>query len=160
MCGIIDANVSHQVFGESASDAGLAFLNWIEQGQKRLVVGGKNLSELSHYSRYRIWSRKASSRGIIRKLNDEAVTQRERELKQNRLISSDDQHVLALAQLSGARLLFTNDKRLRRDFKNKRLIDQPQGKVYSTLEGHGLQDYHKRLLKRKDLCGPPPRSRE
>ena len=46
-------------------------------------------------------------------------------------IVSDDPHVLALARVSGARLLYTNDANLMADFKNKRLIDDPRGSVYT-----------------------------
>ena len=65
---------------------------------------------------------------------------------------SDDPHVLALAIVSGARLLYSNDAALQRDFKDKRLIDSPRGKVYSTLEGNNFQRAHQRLLQRTDLC--------
>ena len=52
---------------------------------------------------------------------------------------SNDQHVIALAIVSGARLLYSNDRRLQRDFKDRRLIDPP-GKVYSTRRGKRSRD--------------------
>ena len=45
-------------------------------------------------------------------------------------IRSDDPHVLALARVTGARLLYTGDGALIDDFKDRRLI-QPRGRVYS-----------------------------
>ncbi|MDE0306934.1 MAG: hypothetical protein OXI87_18940 [Albidovulum sp.] len=45
---------------------------------------------------------------------------------------SNDQHVLALARISGARLLYTNDQKLMDDFKNTELVSTPKGKVYRT----------------------------
>ena len=49
---------------------------------------------------------------------------------------SDDPHVIALAQVSRARPLYSNGRRLRRDFKNPGSID-PRGRVYSTQRSGG-----------------------
>ena len=46
-------------------------------------------------------------------------------------IRSDDPHVLALARVSGVRLLYTGDVDLIADFKDKAFIDRPRGKIYS-----------------------------
>ena len=54
-------------------------------------------------------------------------------------IKSDDEHILALARVSGARLLFSGDKDLHDDFKNPKIIGKPGGKVYQTQQ-------HERLL--------------
>ena len=66
---------------------------------------------------------------------------------------SDDEHIIALAQISGARLLYSNDRALRHDFTNKRLIDSPRGKLYSTPKNKKSENDMRRLLNRKDLCG-------
>ncbi|MYH42126.1 MAG: hypothetical protein F4017_01170 [Acidimicrobiaceae bacterium] len=66
---------------------------------------------------------------------------------------SDDHHVIALAQISGARLLFSNDKDLHKDFKNRQLIDQPTGTVYSTLARNDFTS-HRRAQLRKHHCMP------
>ena len=58
----------------------------------------------------------------------------------------------ALAKISGARLLYSNDKDLHQDFKDKNLIDNPRGRVYSTLESKNFSVSHSRLLKKRDLC--------
>ena len=47
-------------------------------------------------------------------------------------------HVLALAQVSGARLLYSNDQTLQRDFKNSKLIKNPRGNVYTTLRNKNV----------------------
>lgn len=46
-------------------------------------------------------------------------------------IKSDDEHVLALARASGARVLCSEDGDLISDFKNLSIIPRPKGKVYS-----------------------------
>lgn len=76
------------------------------------------------------------------------VARAEVEPEQQRLagqIASDDPHVLALARLSGTRLLYSEDQRLIEDWKNKRLIDRPRGSVYRTAK-------HSRLLRHTDGC--------
>ena len=65
---------------------------------------------------------------------------------------SNDEHVIALAQVSGARLLFSNDVPLHRDFKNRDLVDVPRGKVYSTREDTSFTQRHRRLLNDPALC--------
>ena len=74
------------------------------------------------------------------------------ELRDSNACVSDDQHVIALAQVSGARLLFSNEPNLHRDFKSKRLIDKPRGKVYSNKESKDLSKAHEKLLADKALC--------
>ena len=65
---------------------------------------------------------------------------------------SNDQHVIALAQVSGARLLYSDDGDLHEDFKNNRLINRPRGVVYSTKNGDNLTPAHRNLLGRTDIC--------
>ena len=77
---------------------------------------------------------------------------REEELNREGSCLSNDTHVIALAQTSGARLLYSNDKNLQVDFKDKRLIDEPRGKVYSTNEDKNFTNTHEKLLKNKKLC--------
>ena len=76
----------------------------------------------------------------------------EEKLLQEEGCRSNDTHVIALAQISGARLLYSNDKDLHVDFKNKRLIDEPRGKIYSTNEDKNFTYSHARLLRDRNLC--------
>ena len=62
--------------------------------------------------------------------------------------NSNDQHVILLAVAGDARLLYSNDKDLHADFRSPSIIDNPRGRVYSTLRSGGLDD-KKRLLLRK-----------
>ena len=55
----------------------------------------------------------------------------ERNLKARADLRSDDPHVLALAREARVRLLYTADRNLISDFKNKRFIDGPRGSIYS-----------------------------
>ena len=153
MCAILDANVAGQVFGADRPAAGQAFFEWIDSGRGRLVVGGRLRQELDRNHAFREWRRQAVLAGRIRLLNDEAVDGRARQLEQDNACRSDDEHVVAVAQLGGARLLYSNDDALQDDFNDKALIDLPRGKVYSTRRHEDLRPEHRRLLANRDLCG-------
>ena len=153
MCAILDANAVGQVFGTDRPAAGQAFFRWIDSGPGRLVVGGRLRRELDRSSRdFRKWRLQAVLAGRIALLNDEAVDGRARALEQRNACRSDDPHVVAAAQVGGARLLYTNDADLQADFGDKALIDRPRGKVYSTRNHDGLTPAHRRLLANRNLC--------
>ena len=152
MCAIIDANVASEVFGSTRCPAGEKFLEWINKGQGRLVVGGKLLNELGELSAFVLWAQAAGLSGIMRTENQETVNAKMQQLKDQGACKSDDPHVVALAQVSGARLLYSNDIDLHKDFTSKNFIDSPRGKVYSTNKDKEFSDPHQRLLRRKDLC--------
>ena len=153
MCAIVDANVVHQVFGDDRPEAGKRFLEWIENGRGLLVVGGKLYAELLQSSEgFRKWAPEALRLGSMVRENATVVDEREKEIYDDGLCSSDDSHVLALAQVSGARLLYSNDSALQKDFTNHTLINQPRGKIYSTRVNTSFSRSHRNLLDRQDLC--------
>ena len=152
MCAILDANVVGQVFGTDRPAAGQAFFRWIDSGPGRLVVGGRLRRELDRSRAFQAWRLQAALAGRITLLNDDAVEGRARALEQRNACRSDDPHVVAAAQLSGARLLYTNDAALQADFGDKALIDRPRGKVYSTRTHDDLTPAHRRLLANRSLC--------
>ena len=99
------------------------------------------------------WLSTALRFGRARVIADDMVKVREQELHRQGTHRSDDPHVLALAQISGARgLLFTNDRDLQGDFGNHRIINSPRGLIYTTLVHKTVSDVHKDLLARNDLC--------
>jgi hypothetical protein len=55
-------------------------------------------------------------------------------------VRSNDLHVLGLACASGARILFSRDEPLHADFKNKHIIPQPRGKIYTSKKHERLLD--------------------
>ena len=153
MCAILDANVSSEVFGHNRPQAGKGFFDWINSGSGRLVVGGKLLDELKRSSEgFRTWAVQARLAGRMTEENKREVGTRTAELQRGGEYKSDDLHILALAQVSEVRLLYSNDGDLQQDFGNKRLIDNPRGKVYSTRKNTSFTTTHKSLLGRNDLC--------
>lgn len=152
MCAILDADVAHQVFGSNRPKAGEEFFNWINKERGLLVVGGKLLEELVKTRACKEWLQQALQAGRAMQCNNQKVNARAEELKNKGSCQSTDPHVIALGQISGARLLYSNDKGLHQDFTNKTLIDNPRGKVYSTLRSQGITPAHRWLLRREDLC--------
>ena len=55
---------------------------------------------------------------------------------------SDDPHIIALALVSGARLLCSLDQALHTDFTNPKLINSPRGNVYQNATHEHLVRHH------------------
>jgi len=117
----------------------------------RLVVSRKLLAELNCVKAQQ-WIQQGILAGRIRQETPGTVDQREEELGREGRCRSNDMHLIALAQVSGARLLYSNDLALHEDFGNKLLIDRPRGKVYSTYERKDFTNAHQKLLSNRNLC--------
>ena len=162
MCAIIDANVTFEVFGTKRTEAGVRFRDWLDGGRGRLVVGGRNLEELTRNRNFERWFREERRRGggRVRQTRNKIISERQQALVRDGLPTSDDEHVLALALVSGARLLYSNDRRLKNDFLNAEIIREPGGKVYTTQHGGRhitrFTDEHEELLRTENLCGDVP----
>ena len=153
MCAIVDANVASEIFGPDPKPAGAEFFDWIKKGSGRLVAGGKLLEELEASSEdFRIWASEAVKAGNMKIVNRSEVAARIEQIQRKGECKSNDPHILALAEISGARLLYSNDVALQQDFNDKKLIDKPRGKVYSTRLGGNFRDSHKNLLRANNLC--------
>ena len=155
MCGIVDANVANEVFGEDCSPAGGRFFDWIASPRGQLVVGGELRRELSRDHRFVRWLGSAIRYGRGRAIPDEAVEERADDLRRRDICKSDDEHVLALAVASGARLLYTNDNSLMDDFRNRNIVPGPPGKIYTTKDRKDFRPAHRKLLGMRNLCRAP-----
>jgi hypothetical protein len=65
------------------------------------------------------------------------------------LCKSDDPHIIALAQISGARLLCSHDEGLGEDFTNVKLF-KPRGKVYKDASHAHLLAYKQKPKNRRN----------
>ena len=83
---------------------------------------------------------------------DDALDAAEKEIRREGICRSNDEHVLALARVSGARLLFTNDRALQQDFRDREIIGGTRGRVYTTVDRNDVRPAHRELLRRTDLC--------
>jgi predicted nucleic acid-binding protein len=147
VCLIVDANVGPKFLLESS-----AIIDWLfgDRGAPRLVAAGKLREELAAnrgVSRQLVQLDRA---GRLRSADPKKLEDEERRLRIASIFRSNDPHVLALAIVSGARTLATGDNALADDFKNKRIIDAPRGKVYRDPEAH------RHLLCHTSSCGVDP----
>lgn len=125
-----------------------AILDWLfgERGAPRLVAAGKLREELASNDSVRRQLVALERAGRLRSADIGKLRQEERRLRATTACASNDPHVLALAIVSGARTLATDDKHLIADFKNKAIIDQPRGSIYRDPEKH------RRLLRHTTSC--------
>ena len=155
MCAIVDASVKGELKA-GGSPAGNAFLRWLLSGNGIMVLGGTKLRE-------ELYAQPASLRdsrlirelkraAVLREYNDAQIDSLAYRLHKEGACKSDDHHVIALAIISRARLLFSNDPDLHADFRDKNLVDDPRGSVYSTLREKRFKQHHKDLLANPDLC--------
>lgn len=162
MCVIIDANILSDVFGENRSEAGAKLFEWIDNPKKsgHLVLGGTKLrAESMHVSAFSVWWRRATLSGVATEIKAKAIDDLEKDLIAKDSCDSDDEHIIALARISGARLLYSNDEALEDDFRNKgktkNLLPAPRGKSYPSSKPPKDQNFkkdHRDLLKDRNLC--------
>ena len=154
MCAIVDANVGHEVFDPSRqTEAGRFFYDWLMRPNGgTMVAGGNLLRELNRSEAFRRFFGERLLANRARRIPDEPIAQAEDGIRRERLNDSNDEHVLALAQVTGARLLFTNDHALQQDFQNREIITGTRGRIYTTVERNDLRRTHRDLLRRSDLC--------
>lgn len=145
MCAIIDANAIWKVFGTNRPSAGKAFFGWLNEGKGNLVVGGHLDNELRKNMTFRTWAIQAQRRGILKLVDDRKVLAKTAELNDQKGCKSDDPHIIALAQIGGARLLYSSDRDLCEDFKNRELL-KPRGKIYPPKSDYD-KNTHGRLLR-------------
>lgn len=139
MCIIIDANKMGGFLTEPPNQAAAAapIHDWLRKKGGKIVysTGGKFAAEVRGRAQERLTLYARSGQAIqidARRFQDDESS------LANDGIKSDDPHVLALARESGARLLYTDDADLMDDFKDKRFIDKPRGKVYRNQTHVGL----------------------
>ena len=154
MCAIVDANVSGEVFGDNKSEAGQFFFDWLTGTKKsgKLVIGGRLRQELGEHGRFRAWLVQASLAGRARQVDDQRVDAETEALQRTGVCQSNDWHILGLARVSGARLLFSNDLALQQDFTNPQIVGGVRGKVFTTVQRKDIRPAHKNILRQTDLC--------
>ena len=161
MCVIVDANAINEIFRvqpltkeDNRPEAGKKFFDWLDSNPERLVIGGSKLQKELNIERFMDWAQGIERAGKLRKYDNGEVDQRAKELQAQNACESNDEHIIALAQISGARLLYSKDQDLRNDFKD--LLNSPQGKVFPTGNTSENRKERNRLLADKRLCRKSP----
>ena len=147
----MDADVANVVFGSDPNDGARRLIGRLADGRLRIVVGGKTLKEQydALSTDARLWLFGAVRAGWTLDASDADVDALERSLELSNQCKSNDQHIIALAQVSGARLLYSNDQLLIRDFTNRELLREPQGRRFPAEASRLRQE---ELLNSHDLC--------
>ncbi len=152
MCAIIDNDVVHQLFGANPTPPALYFLQWLGRRNGGIIVaGGRLYGELTRNPKFLQFFTDRFRAGRARRIDTPLVDAAEADL-QAMPTRSNDTHVLALARVSGARLLFTNDRALQDDFTDRHIIAGTRGRVYTTIDRKDVRSSHRNLLNRADLC--------
>jgi len=144
MCIIIDANAGHEIASQPAHRDAVPVLNWLASKRGFLVLGGRLTKEL-HETPFRRIIVQLARAGATRIYRAEQLDRAEADLRGSRLCTSNDLHVIALALISGARVLYSRDRRLQADFRSSQVINNPRGHVYSSAN-------HEHLLREASPC--------
>ena len=157
MCAIIDSNVRDELVKQNPSAIGEHFRDVISGKNRKLnlVVGGKLLRELTGSGQVEQWLIDGIQSGYVVRIDDNLVNKETADIASH--CRSNDPHIIALARVSGARLLFTRDHQLMEDFGDRKLLGgRIPGRVYTDASGRTtLRRQHRELLKRPDLCEAP-----
>ena len=138
MCIIVDTNRLGAFLAEPADEDSRPIRRWLDRGAGSIVysTGGKFAQEIQGRAKAKLADYVRAGRAKL--IPESRFAADERILKARPELRSNDPHVLALAKAAGVRLLYTADRNLISDFKDKRFIDQPRGKVYSGAHNAGL----------------------
>lgn len=132
MCAIVDNNARDRFFRQPVDIDLQPLWRWIDDGKGVLVVGGHLLTELfgSQDAADAIQAWERAGRAVI--MDKKTVNDETQRLRDDGACVSDDEHVIALARVSGARRLCSSDQLLHRDFRNPDLVNNPRGRVYQN----------------------------
>jgi len=139
---IIDANCATQVLTNTPAEDFAPVLEAILTKGLKMALGGSKL-RTEYVTLATVWKFIVAldRAGKAATYPDADVDLAAGILDESGALNSDDPHIIALAQVSGARLLCSRDKNLHKDFLSKELISKPRGNVYQNAS-------HVRLLRK------------
>jgi hypothetical protein len=115
--------------GDHTTPEGRRFATWLESGAGVLVVGGRVTEEICRNGNIVRYLNELRTAGRLRVAETNAVYAEAMRLEQGGGLVSDDAHVLAVARISKASLLFSRDRNLHKDYLNRTLMGF-SGRVY------------------------------
>jgi hypothetical protein len=140
MCLILDANCLHKVFPVANAEF-IPINEALMTGGAKLAFGGSKLT--TEYALLtKAWRMVVAldRAGKMKKIKNSLVDAKEAELSDSGQLASDDPHIIALAMISGVRLLCSHDQDLHTDFTNPAVL-HPRGCVYQNAS-------HKHLIRK------------
>ena len=137
MCMIVDNDRMDVFLTQRDHNDIKPIYQWLEKSGNIVYSTGTTFAtELSRKAKIGLQELKLSGRA--QEVSDSGVKKEIAKLSEKNVAMSNDLHILALARVSGARLLHTGDLRLMQDFKNRDIIKGPRGKVYSGQQNTSL----------------------
>ncbi len=97
-----------------------------------MIGGAKQKAEYQRLAAVWRFIRVLDQAGRTQFLADASVDAEEALVKTTLALESDDPHIIAIARVSGARLLCSRDQALHADFCNPGILNRPRGKVYQN----------------------------
>lgn len=133
---IVDANCASKALCAEPTPDFAPILSALLLGKRKLALGGSKQRE-EYRKLTSVWRliRVLDQAGRTRLTSDVAVEHEEALIKLSLQMTSDDPHIIALARITGTRLLCSHDQALHADFCNPRILSKPRGKVYQNA-GH------------------------
>ena len=151
MPAIVDASCMNIVIARQNTPALAMFKTWIEDGNGCIVFGGAEYrKELNRpeVRAFQIWLVQLQQAGRARTIDDEAVDAHVSVIKATSRLRSNDAHIIALAFVGKARVLVSDDRKLKQDFTDTRLLRKPKGRLYPWESNAPIKNAHRDLLRR------------
>ena len=137
MCIIVDANRLGAFLANPVDADAAPVRDWLNRGGRIVYsTGGAYAREVGRRTRASLLTYVRAGKATL--VPADRFADDERGLRADAGLRSDDPHVLALARAARVRLLYTSDRNLMADFRNKKFIDRPRGKIYSSAANAGL----------------------
>ena len=125
-CLIVDTN-NLRWFTDTSEEISQIVIGLLKKQRGKMYIGGDLTRE--YPPSLRPWLAEGIRAGWIVNVPDGEVDQEIAFLLDHHVLKSNDSHVVALARVSGARVLVSCDGDLRDDFRDHSLISQPPGKL-------------------------------
>jgi hypothetical protein len=138
VCVIVDNDVVSRVLLHS-DDSDYRVMHRALFGRRRpyarIVYGGKLAREYAKSEKIRRAIAVLDRAARARVVSDDAIAHQAQWAEASGFVRSNDAHVIGLARASGARILCSEDALLRDDFRDRRLVPAPRGRIFSN-DGH------------------------
>lgn len=144
MCLILDVNIVHRVFPQPSQDF-IPIFDSLSKKRARIAYGGHLKTEYRALHKFWRILVELDRGGSARPVDDNRVQQETDRLRREDGCCSDDHHIIALALVSGVRLLCSEDRELHADFKNRSLLNPP-GSIYQDASHAHLVRQHCSML--------------
>jgi len=128
MCLIVDTSVVNELVANKTQRSKV-FLEF--QSKRRIRIATCSDLQKEHKGNAAViaFFRRIKQNNLLDEIGDSRIRVEQRAVREIGC-KSNDPHVLALARVSGARVIATDDSDLRRDVGNAKLL-KPKGKVFS-----------------------------